>query len=120
MRKVIEGIFDICKKEIPGDFGKEFGDAFERYVHQLLKFFIPAAQIFNEKQLRRYTDKKICDYMLVFEDHIFLIECKAIEYSAYVSSENALKGDNSTKKIQTDRYYTAFFNRLNDQRKCIP
>jgi hypothetical protein len=101
MRKVLEGLFDICKKEIPSDFGVEFGESFERYTRKIIDLFNKKCDVYTEKQLRQFTDKKICDYVLIYEDFIFLIECKGIEYSAYISSENAMKGDNSSKKIST-------------------
>lgn len=101
MRKITEGIFDICKKELPSDFGVEFGESFERYIEKLLLNFIPRTKVFRENQLRQYTSKKICDFMIVFEDYIYLIESKGVEYSAYISSENAMKQDNSTRKIST-------------------
>lgn len=101
MRRVIEGIFDICKKEIPSEFGNEFGSNFERYVEYLLSMFLPTAFIVPERKMRQYTSNKICDFMIVFEEYIFLIECKGIEYSAFIASENAIRGDNSARKIST-------------------
>jgi len=101
LRKVIEGLFDICKKDIPSEFGNEFGINFERYIEYLLKMFLPTALIIPERKMRHYTSRKICDFMIVFDDYIFLIECKGVEYSAFIASENAIKGDNSTRKIST-------------------
>ncbi|NUU54899.1 hypothetical protein HP548_12510 [Paenibacillus taichungensis] len=101
MRKVIEGIFDICKKEIPSDFGIEFGKSFEQYVGLVLSRFLPGCTIINEKDVRRFTERKVCDYIVVLDECIYLIECKGVEYSAYIASENAIKNDNSTKKIST-------------------
>ncbi|ANY68778.1 hypothetical protein BBD42_21630 [Paenibacillus sp. BIHB 4019] len=101
MRKITEGIFDICKKELPSDFGVEFGESFERYIEKLLLNFIPKSKVFRESQLRQHTSKKVCDFMIVFEDYIYLIESKGVEFSAYISSENAMKQDNSTRKIST-------------------
>ncbi|MFC5701718.1 hypothetical protein ACFPVX_10495 [Cohnella faecalis] len=101
MSRAAEGIFDICKKGLPSDFGMEFGHNFERYIVNLLREFVSPEQIYAENQLRQYTQKKICDVMMVFEDYIFLIECKGIEYSAYIATENSMKSDNSSKKIST-------------------
>ncbi|MCD9023445.1 hypothetical protein [Cohnella silvisoli] len=101
LRKITEGIFDICKKELPSDFGVEFGENFERYIEKLLLNFIPKTKVFKENQLRQYTSEKICDFMVVFEDYIYLIESKGVEYSAHIASENAMKQDNSTRKIST-------------------
>ncbi|MCM3271130.1 hypothetical protein [Paenibacillus elgii] len=101
IKKVLEGIFDICKKGIPSEFGVEFGKNFERYIGELLSHFLPSNRIFTEKQMRQFTDKKVCDFMLVLDDYIFLLESKGVEYSSYTASEQAMKGDNSTKKIST-------------------
>lgn len=101
MRKVLEGIFDICKKEIPSDFGIEFGKSFEQYVGLVLRKFLPGSTIITEKDVRRFTQRKVCDYIVVLDSCIYLIECKGVEYSAYIASENAIKNDNSTKKIST-------------------
>lgn len=101
MRKVIEGIFDLCKKEIPSDFGIEFGKSFERYVGEVIRNFIPNGKLITETDVRKITDRKVCDYILIFDDCIYLIECKGVEYSAHIAAENAMKNDNSTKKIST-------------------
>ncbi|WP_431089941.1 hypothetical protein [Paenibacillus sp. 8b26] len=101
MRKVIEGIFDLCKKEIPSDFGVEFGKSFESYVGEVIRNFIPNSKIITETDVRKITDRKVCDYILVLDDCIYLIECKGVEYSAHIAAENAMKNDNSTKKIST-------------------
>jgi len=97
MSRAAEGLFDICKKGLPSDFGMEFGHNFERYIVNLLREFVSPEQIYTEIQLRQYTQKKICDVMMVFEGYIFLIECKGIEYSAYIATENSMKSDNSSK-----------------------
>lgn len=99
MEKATNGIYDLCKKDIQSDFGMEFGHHFEGYIITLLKEFLSHKHVFTEKQLRNLTDKKICDVMLVFDDYIFLIECKGIEYSAYIATENSMKSDNSSRKI---------------------
>ncbi|MBY3619532.1 hypothetical protein HGO21_08235 [Acinetobacter sp. CUI P1] len=99
LEKAINGIYDLCKRDIQSDFGMEFGHHFEGYIIKLLKEFIPHKRVFTEKQLRILTDKKICDVMLVFDDYIFLIECKGVEYSAYIATENSMRSDNSSRKI---------------------
>ncbi|KAA9007337.1 hypothetical protein F4V43_02300 [Paenibacillus spiritus] len=116
MRRVLEGIFDICKKDIPSVFGLEFGASFESYVGEVIRLFNNDSQIITENQLRKLSDKKVCDYVIVYEDYIFLIECKGIEYSAYISSEYAMKGDNSSKKISTGfEQLTSVAKQLNDK-----
>ncbi len=79
-------------------FGKEFGTIFERYVGNVLAY-LPGVPVFSERQMRRYTERKICDYLVVGEDFVLLIECKATKYSSTLVTETAVKQDNSTRKL---------------------
>ncbi|MDD2402383.1 MAG: hypothetical protein PHI90_10250 [Clostridia bacterium] len=99
LKKITEGIFDLCKSEWSGEFGNEFGRNFERYIKNLLKEFIPEDRILTENCMRRFTNKKICDFVINNDDSLYLIECKGTEYSSYTATINAMKQDNSTKKI---------------------
>ncbi|MDA2926550.1 hypothetical protein MYX78_04840 [Acidobacteria bacterium AH-259-G07] len=94
----IEGVYDIARNKSADCFGKEFGDAFESYVGKVLRE-LPEAQIYEEKQLRKYTGQKVCDYVVVGKNYVLFLESKAVEYGATLSSQNALKGDNSTTKL---------------------
>lgn len=124
LKRIAEGIFDLCKSEWPGEFGNEFGHNFERYVENLLLEFIPKNQLITESILRRYSDDKVCDFIIINEDSLYLLECKGTEYSSYIATTNAMKQDNSTRKISTgieQLYSTAkqirkgvFFNILGD------
>jgi len=96
-RKALEGVFDLFKTE--GIFGKEFGKTFESYIEKILLEFIPTQQIFTENNLRKYTNEKVCDFLVNSDDYILLVECKGTEYSAITASVNALQRDNSTRKI---------------------
>jgi len=94
----VEGLFDLCKENWPNEFGSEFGSAFEAYVGRILHD-LPGVRVIPEKESRRYSDKKMCDYIIVGDGYILYLECKAVEYSAATSTEGAVRGDNSTVKI---------------------
>lgn len=95
--RAVEGLYDINKSN--QYFGVEFGNAFENYIGLLFRYFFNPSSIFAENRLRKYTSERICDYLISFEDYIVLIECKGIEYSSILSTDNAIMQDNSTTKI---------------------
>ena len=64
LNKVIEGIYDICKVQWPGIFGNEFGKAFEKYVDRAINEYIDSTYIFTEAQMQKYTEEKVCDYII--------------------------------------------------------
>lgn len=99
LKKIAEGIFDLSKSQ--GDFGNEFGKTFENYVEKLLLEYIPKEKIIAEKDLQKFTKEKVCDFIIVEKDFLYLIECKGTEYSSYIATINAMKKDNSTKKISS-------------------
>lgn len=94
----VGGLFDFGKDHWKEQFGAEFGSAFEKYIGSILTE-LPTVGIYTEGDMRRHTDKEICDYIIVTGDSVLFLECKAVEYSAATSSEGAIKGDNSTTKI---------------------
>ena len=99
LKRIAEGIFDLSKSRWPGEFGNEFGKAFERYAEKLLLHFLPKNSIVTEKNIRKITNEKTCDFIINNHDCLLLIECKGTEYSSYTATVNAMKHDNSTKKI---------------------
>ncbi len=106
----LEGPYDISMTRGHwGDvFGQEFGTVFERYVGQVLSY-LPNVRVVTERQMRRYTAEKICDYLVVGDDFVLFVESKAVKYSATLVSEIAMRQDNSTTKIAEaiDQFFSA-------------
>jgi hypothetical protein len=98
LRRFTEGLFDLCYEHFEVEFGQEFGNSFEQYIGKLLRTN-SNSEIFSEKDMREYSNEKVCDYVIVTPDTIVIIESKAVEYSAILTSENAVKNDNSTTKV---------------------
>jgi hypothetical protein len=99
-KRGLEGPYDISTasghwKDV---FGIEFGAVFQEYVGEVLGY-MPNVCVVDERKMRQYTEKKLCDYLVVGDDFVLLVECKAVKYSATLVSENAIKQDNSTTKI---------------------
>lgn len=97
-RRVSEGLFDLGRTHCKADFGEEFGAEFEGYVGNVLGD-LPAVAVVSERQLRTVTPEKVCDHVVVGNDFVLLVECKATEYGATFASDGALRGDNSTAKL---------------------
>ncbi len=106
----LEGPYDISMA--PGHwgevFGREFGAVFERYVGQVLAN-LPDVRVVTEREMRRCTPEKICDYLVVGDDFVLFVEAKAVKYSATLVSELAIRQDNSTTKIAeaVDQFFSA-------------
>lgn len=92
------GLFDLAREHSPVTFGEEFGDAFERYTGSILAA-IPEARVFTEKNLQKYTGKKVCDFAVVGDAYVLFVEAKGTEYRSLFASDGALRGDNSTTKL---------------------
>ena len=80
-------------------FGKEFGDVFESYVGDLLQKLENVVLVLRERDLQIAEDDSACDYAVIIDDCVLLVECKAVRFSADLATENAIRGDNSTTKI---------------------
>ena len=106
----LEGPYDIAmaKGHWPEVFGGEFGTAFESYTGAILRY-LPGVALYGEREMRAFTEAKICDYLVVGADFLLFVECKAVKYSATLVSEGAVRGDNSTRKVAggMDQIYSA-------------
>ncbi|WP_156943613.1 hypothetical protein [Alkaliphilus transvaalensis] len=108
LRQATEGIYDLMKSITSGGtFGNEFGKAFEGYVSTLLSTFLSKDHIYTENDLIRYSNSKVCDFLLEFDDSIVLVECKGTEFNSIIATENAMRKDNST------RAFSKAFKQLN-------
>lgn len=100
LETAVQGLFDLGKTRWTKQFGLEFGSAFEKYVGRVLAE-LPNVRVYSEEEIRKHTFKRVCDYIVVGEQFVLCLECKAVGYSAVLTSEGAVRGDNSTTKIAT-------------------
>ena len=99
MRHASEGLYQLSKHCEP-QFHEELGNRFEKYSELLLRGVAPARRLVSEAEMRKHASGKNCDFLLEFEDSLVLLECKAVIRSARILTEEVLRQDNSTKKIQ--------------------
>lgn len=99
-------LFETCTKrllEICGgsdvSFGECFGAVFEKYVGSIIRHAKGIRTVFGSNDLERRIKGKSCDFLINLGDAVLLLECKAVSYTATLPTENALKGNNSTKKL---------------------
>lgn len=94
-----EGLYRTCSELDEEKFGEEFGHSFEKYVGDLIESFPNKLLTLNEPRIIQEVSGKSTDYIILFDDSIVLIECKATRYSADLLTENAIAKNNSTGKI---------------------
>lgn len=92
LRRAAEGVYDLARSIWKNEFTEEFGGVFEEYVGRVLDQ-LSGARVFRERELQRYTADKVCDFAVVTDEFVLLVECKAVQYSATLTSEKALAGD---------------------------
>jgi hypothetical protein len=93
------GLHRACEEVDEQSFHKEFGKSFQRYVGKVLSQLKGAYRVISEAQIMKISPGRTCDYVVVCEGCIVLVECKGIRYSATLLTEGAIKGDNSTTKL---------------------
>jgi len=93
-----EGPYDIARELDFEPFADEFSSAFEHYVGMVLEH-LSDVQVFSEMDMRRHTQQKISDYLVVGDDFALFIECKATRYSSIHTSKRAIERDTSTDQI---------------------
>lgn len=92
-----EGLYKLASK-LEG-FDKSFGKSFQSYIEEILSYLENTISFIKSNKLENLTSGKSCDFLLEFENHILLIECKGTSLTTKVISENAILNNNSTSKI---------------------
>jgi hypothetical protein len=96
--RAADGLYDLCKGR-PG-FQTAFGRAFEEYVGTLLAQ-TEGLEILTESDLVPLVSSLVCDYAAYSarDDTLLLVECKAVEYTPMLITENSIRTTNSTQKV---------------------
>jgi hypothetical protein len=97
MLNASEGLYRLSS-ETEG-FDTNFGKSFESYTEELLGCIDNKVNFVRNEELERLASGKSCDFLLEFEDHLLLIECKATSLTVNKLTENAILNNNSTVKI---------------------
>jgi len=92
-----EGLYRLSS-EIAG-FDTNFGKSFQSYIEELLVCIENKVNLIKSEELERLASGKSCDFLLEFEDHLLLVECKATSLTVSKLTENAILNNNSTVKI---------------------
>lgn len=92
-----EGLYQLSS-DIAG-FDTNFGKSFQSYTEELLGCIENKVNFIKSEELERLASGKSCDFLLEFEDHLLLIECKATSLTVNKLTENAILNNNSTVKI---------------------
>ena len=81
------------------EFEDEIGPNFERYVRRVLESIESRVSILDSGTLERCSPGRSCDFVVVLNDEILFVECKATWSTARDLTENALDKDTSNRKI---------------------
>lgn len=98
--QVTERLYSLCQEAVPDKFPTALGKPFESYVFSILSELNPLNSLKEHEIVKSFKiNGQVCDSLYELEDALLLVECKAVKCTAIRKSLDAMRTNNSMRKI---------------------